>query len=230
MSATRERRLPISCEPCRIRKIRCTRDSTPCATCQRRGIPVSKCVYAKRHASTSSDSVLPVQSLPISPLSDADSPPNEDLATRVSRLEGVLRAQTTFHQQLSTPSSSHTDLNPWQRSTEVGSSSIKFNLSATSEELTRPRGTLHTSNSGHVKFIPSSSRWSTGLGSSGLDTNGASVDCSDGPFPVGQSDTNRLIMLLAELPPTRLCARLKDVYFQSFAPVSIGCAMVIRRA
>jgi hypothetical protein len=232
MTSTREKRLPISCEPCRIRKIRCTRDSTPCGTCLRRGIPASRCVYAKRHASTASISALPPQPLPISPLSDgnfAESPPHEDLGARVSKLEAMLRAQASPQQQMTTPTLKYSDPNSRQSETDPWSSNPNLNLSASLEDVPRPQGALQTSESGHVRFLPSHSRWSAGLGSSGLETDGASVDTSNGPFPLGESDEKKVSALLAELPPAGLCARLKDVYFESFAPVSSPIFIVNHR-
>jgi hypothetical protein len=96
MSTGRSRRLPISCEPCRVRKIRCPRDATPCGSCRRRGVSAAACQYAKRTPvmRPRSPPQSTVQELP-SPLTDTrslDMPSSEnaDLASRVRKLEQLL--------------------------------------------------------------------------------------------------------------------------------------------
>ena len=42
---SQSKRLPVSCEPCRKRKIRCTRNRPPCDTCLRRGLGPADCIY-----------------------------------------------------------------------------------------------------------------------------------------------------------------------------------------
>jgi Fungal Zn(2)-Cys(6) binuclear cluster domain. len=39
------KRLPIRCEPCRKRKIKCTRGRRPCQTCLRRGLRAADCIF-----------------------------------------------------------------------------------------------------------------------------------------------------------------------------------------
>ncbi|KAF2174190.1 hypothetical protein M409DRAFT_49053 [Zasmidium cellare ATCC 36951] len=106
MSAPRARRLPVSCEPCRVRKIRCTRDAAPCSTCQRRGV-ADECRYAARPRPPRHDSNA-YTIAPISPLSSgasnaASGHGSIELADRVRKLEQLLQAQS--HAPCQQPSS-----------------------------------------------------------------------------------------------------------------------------
>lgn len=41
----RRRKISLACEPCRVRKSRCDGGKPICATCQRRSLPLSRCIY-----------------------------------------------------------------------------------------------------------------------------------------------------------------------------------------
>jgi hypothetical protein len=203
MSQTRHRRLPISCEPCRSRKIRCPRDSVPCGTCRRRGVPPSHCSFAQ---------VPQAVAAPLSPISGgrssaATSTTDENLADRVARLEGLLVAQQrqlsqseqTYGQvQFMTPSSESRDYGQARRAPS------QF------------EGVLQTSASGHVRFIPC---WPAIEPEESHTSHHGQLERTS---PFGSTyDTGGMQLndLLSLLPPRTLCAKLKDVYFASFAPL-----------
>lgn len=195
MSArNRQRRLPISCEPCRLRKIRCSRPRgpPPCETCVRRGF-TSDCLYAGRDATLSP--ARPV--LPPSPLSEraaSDVSPRDDcLAARVAKLEALLQAQS-------------------------GSA----RASSASQQVVPPvtrKGVLSISNSGHVRFIPSPV---VDSGREPLhnpqQATANSIDLSSGPYPFGKREVY-MSQLLDGLPVRSHCKQLVDVFFESFASV-----------
>ncbi|KAH7396090.1 hypothetical protein BKA66DRAFT_258254 [Pyrenochaeta sp. MPI-SDFR-AT-0127] len=188
----RQKRLPISCEPCRIRKIRCSRPRgpPPCETCVRRGL-ASDCLYAGRGSTASSARPL----LPPSPLSERSistaSLPDGDLAARVAKLESLLQSQT---------------------SREPAPSSTRL-LSP----LPKCRGALSVSESGHVRFtsFPLSSSSSQPL-SNPRQATSCSIDLSSGPYPFGRKQVD-IKDLLVDLPARSHCTQLKEVYFESFA-------------
>ncbi|KAH7092401.1 hypothetical protein FB567DRAFT_237088 [Paraphoma chrysanthemicola] len=193
MSArNRQRRLPISCEPCRLRKIRCSRPRgpPPCETCIRRSL-ASECSYAGGHQTASPARPL----LPPSPLSEqgvTDSHSlNEDLAERVAKLESLLRAQNG---SANNPSNVHYTLAP----------PVK-------------KGSLAISTSGHVRFIPlqESDRNRDSLHSP-QQAAACSIDLSSGPFPFGKRDVE-ISQFLNLLPVRSHCRQLVDVYLESFA-------------
>lgn len=192
----RQKRLPISCEPCRVRKIRCNqpRGPPPCAACVRRGL-ASRCQYADRHQTMSPTPqyVPPSPASERSALDTAASLSNKDLAARVANLEALVQAQATGAQ-----TSPGRQIPP----------------------CAKVRGVLSTSDSGHVRFIPSTKfPGSNGSVSDPQQTTRRSIDLSDGPYPLGKKQTN-LTRLLIDLPSRRHCKQLKDVYFESFATVS----------
>lgn len=223
MANAHNRRLPISCEPCRVRKIRCPRDSTPCGTCLRRGIAASQCVYAKRLSMPPSSLFYSRPSGPISPVStekSSTSSNNADLAERVRKLEQMLQSQITSQpliESLATPKSN---------SAKTPDTDHRRGDAHAKPRPYQLRGSLRTSESGHVRFVPDGSQWSSVLGptlNTSLEFDNAVADTSNGPFPFGQSDRHSLQELLARLPPVRLCRELKDVYFDSFSPVCTSC-------
>lgn len=79
-------RQPVSCEPCRRRKIKCSRTQPPCTTCQRRGC-ASSCVYAGRHD-------VPVNH------SGSSSLANEELLARITNLENILTKKASLGAQI----------------------------------------------------------------------------------------------------------------------------------
>jgi hypothetical protein len=196
MSAQRrQKRFPISCEPCRVRKIRCSRPRgpPPCETCVRRSL-TSDCIYASRNEA----SPHPRPLLPPSPLSNRSastvSQSEESLAARVAKLESMLQAQ-----------SAPVRVRP---------------SSALPACVARSKGSLIVSESGHVRFTPfEHGQSSDGPLHTAQQTTAGSIDLSSGPFPFGRRQV-AIRDLLTDLPGRNHCTQLKDVYFASFAPVS----------
>lgn len=107
-------RLPISCEPCRVRKIRCPRDGPACGTCVRRRVPLEQCVYSTRRKPQISSQPQPQQfqprarsledrsSCPDTPVQQryegVAGEPNADLVARIEKLEKLLHAKNK-HQE-----------------------------------------------------------------------------------------------------------------------------------
>jgi len=143
MHNSRQKRMPINCELCRIRKIRCSRDGIPCGTCKRRGVPSANCVFAQRPSRD------PVQSnleptMPLSPISAIRSPrqaPDEDLVARITRIERMLANQQRQPQDLTVdfPASDNNGTSP---------------NSVSTDGVPGSQGALQTSASGHVRFVP----------------------------------------------------------------------------
>jgi hypothetical protein len=190
----RQKRLPISCEPCRIRKIRCSRPRgpPPCETCVRRSL-ASDCLYARHGASSPIARPVPT---PLPPSEDSTRhalSPDASLVARVAKLEALLQAQGTNVQSTSPTR----PVTPQMQS----------------------KGALSVSESGHVRYIPSSlfSSSSQPL-SNPQQATIRSIDLSCGPYPFGKKlpNTNDL---LVDLPPRSHCNQLKDVFFESFACV-----------
>lgn len=85
--------------------------------------------------------------------------------------------------------------------------------------LTKSKGALSFSNSGHVRFISSPVFPDNGQPLSHPQQAAAgSIDLSCGPYPFGtkQVGTNDL---LVDLPARSHCGLLKKVFFESFACV-----------
>ncbi|KAJ5503037.1 hypothetical protein N7463_005911, partial [Penicillium fimorum] len=86
-------------------------------------------------------------------------------------------------------------------------------------------GTLIPSASGHVRFLPVSSGRRifnrVSQGGAFLSQESAMIDTPSGPYPFGEHDAENRPNLLAKLPPTEYCNQLKDLYFQSIAPVGL---------
>ncbi|KAL3471424.1 hypothetical protein BJX99DRAFT_266743 [Aspergillus californicus] len=210
MSAQRPRqRLPVSCEPCRVRKIRCPRDTPPCGTCVRRHVAADQCVYSTRERAPISSQRQRNQSQGndvasldshVRPSShDPAAERSADLVNRIEKLEQLLHAK---NQQDTAPDPELVERGP---------------------EPPAGTGTLISSTSGHVRFLPMTSGWRivhrAAQEGSLLSPENTITDTPSGPYPFGEHDTENRPNLLAKLPPTNYCDQLKDVYFQSFAPL-----------
>lgn len=196
----RQKRLPISCEPCRIRKIRCSRPRgpPPCETCVRRAL-VSDCTYAGRGAATSSPArpcPPPTPPSEQSTTSKTSPPPGESLLARVARLEALLQAQAQDADEQTPPT-------------------VRPGLPSP----TNDKGLLAYSESGHVRFIasPLPPDHAQPLSNPQQATAG-SIDLSDGPYPLGMKQVATHDLLL-DLPARNHCQLLKSVFFDSFASV-----------
>ena len=206
------RRLPISCEPCRTRKIRCPRDAPPCGTCLRRGIPQAECRYTQR-ATTPASFTSPLNATTPSrpgPLPSPDASDDHDLAERVQRLEQLVQTR-----RASEPAAVTT--NPAPRPLLIPASS-PWSRSHPTQALreTDFTGVLRTADSGHVRFVPSSLDWEAKLklpehtfGQTDISTP------SSRSFDTGNHF--RFNEFLAALPPRSHCTELVRIYFTSFA-------------
>jgi Fungal Zn(2)-Cys(6) binuclear cluster domain len=208
------RRLPISCEPCRKRKIKCPRDRRPCQTCLRRGLHADECVYLGRPRLSSEQT------------SGTDASVQKELLERIRNLEDLLQRQIGAH-----PSPQRSD--PESPSVTVTSSTRTISdLDRAGEASTISRfeapgnaGSLQVSATGHVRYVPLASQWnsvlannSAGGSSEKLESSGADQEDMALPFNCNGPMSTR--DLLALLPPARYCDVLKDVYFRVFSPVS----------
>ena len=221
MSVLRNKRSPLSCQPCRQRKIKCARDGCPCTTCVRRGVPNSHCVYAtKGSANRTTDSAEQptVESQRLEILQSLTVEQSPQLAARVERLERLLSEQCQLPAQ-------EPPL-PLSRSPGVTATLSEFTTrggtSHGNQFTSAPNGLLRKYESGHVRFIPSTSTWNVLQDTSGRalpDGDCGSVDVITLQFPIGESDAPKPQDILSKLPPADLCLELKDTYFRSFSPV-----------
>jgi hypothetical protein len=216
MTPPTNRRLPMSCEPCRARKIRCPpSQSGPCGSCVKRGIPPSKCVYL-RHPYHQQEQNGHSRQAQTDPQGQAAS--NEQLLNRIQDLENLLhshmRAFSSPSQQPITP---ETDV--------YNAPSVSSQLSPTFQQQSLPPmvGTLHVSTSGYIRYEPRAAQWSTVFEDSpaaamsrNLESDYATSNC----FPCELTTSTSKCDLLNLLPPTTQCTELKTAFFDCFAPVS----------
>ncbi|KID72157.1 C6 zinc finger domain-containing protein, partial [Metarhizium brunneum ARSEF 3297] len=209
----RKKRTPVSCEACRERKIRCTRDGPPCATCIHRRVPLGHCIYSVGSGHS------PLQSAPAHaarPPESSHAVDDNSLASRVEALERIVRLQPTPGSAAGTASLS------------TGDADMAPVASGLKEPCPGPcnsdqTGTLITSSSGHVRFLPVASTWNIIQGASpdvSLPDQGNTVtDTPGAPYPFSRRNAESQSAILAMLPPPEFCHRLKDVYFQAVGPI-----------
>ncbi|KAL2872299.1 Zn(II)2Cys6 transcription factor [Aspergillus lucknowensis] len=202
------KRLPISCQACRTRKIRCSRDGRPCQTCVRRGLGAEDCIYLGQPR-FSSESTL-----------TADATVHNELLARIRNLEDLL------HQRVgSQPGDSHSPLpSPTltgsfsEPDSAIGLGSVDY----TRKSLLSGAGKLQTFASGYVRYLPLAPQWnSANTTSSPGDTlpdinSEVPDDDDDLCIPLAGNRASKE-ELLAILPPRRYCDALKDVYFRVFS-------------
>lgn len=205
------KRLPISCQACRTRKIRCSRDGRPCQTCVRRGLGAEDCIYLGQPR-LSSEQTLP-----------ADPNVQNELLARIRNLESMLQKQV--HSQAGTPVGGESPLGAPSVSGSLTESDFGTGLDTWGSPMLGNVGTLHTSPSGHVRYVPLASRWESVVAKSpaaeclrGSDPDIADDD--DLQIPLARNGSISGAELLAILPPGRYCDTLKEVYFRVFSPVS----------
>jgi hypothetical protein len=214
-------RQPVSCEPCRKRKIKCSRTKPPCETCRRRGC-MESCVYKKARGEPQ-PSHAPAH--------------NEELLNRISNLESLLRKHTGAHIPDSLNGFTSPMLSPpmeinqtVQTSPIPGSfhSESPSQLSYSSEHAQASRahrlGILTTSPTGNVRYEAQSSQWTSVLANTGLSLRTPTLDDPEDSgtnlgMPFMSSPPPSMDELLALLPPTQQCSYLKDTYFVVFSPV-----------
>ncbi|KAN0082228.1 hypothetical protein V8E54_003526 [Elaphomyces granulatus] len=206
------RRLPISCEPCRKRKIKCPRDRRPCQTCLRRGLHADECVYLGRPRLSSEQA------------SGTDASVQKELLERIRNLEDLLQRQIGAHRspQRSDPESPSVTVTSSARTISDLDRAVESTISRF--ETPGHVGSLQVSATGHVRYVPVASQWnsvlannSTSESSEKLETHGA--DQGDLALPFDCHGPTSTRDLLALLPPARYCDVLKDVYFRVFSPL-----------
>ncbi|XHG02871.1 hypothetical protein AWENTII_006195 [Aspergillus wentii] len=215
------KRLPISCQACRTRKIRCSRDGRPCQTCVRRGLGAEDCIYLGQPRLSSEQTAT------------ADTMVHNELLARIRNLEEQLHKQVGSNsnsnsQGISSSAGSNSDpLSPQTTPSATGSASESD--SAIGMEPRGPLlgnvGSLQTFTSGYVRYLPSASQWNSvvksSTGSDCLQNIDAEIpdDDDDLQIPLVRNGSVSRGELLAILPPGRYCDTLKDVYFRVFSPL-----------
>jgi hypothetical protein len=210
-------RQPISCEPCRYRKIKCSRTRPSCETCRRRGC-VDRCVYKGSRDSEP-------------PMSGSTSNGNEELLSRISNLEKLLQKHTgtditngdgVTSSMLSPPTEfgQNSNLSPESLASESISHPYSSNYSP-SQRI----GVLTSTINGNIRYEPKSSQWTSVLANTNLCRNTPSMEDLDEAsstfgFPFTPSAVSSIDTLLALLPLMQQCDYLKDRYFTVFSPVS----------
>ncbi|KAG4291706.1 hypothetical protein FPRO06_12959 [Fusarium proliferatum] len=225
------RRMPLSCEPCRRRKIKCPRNNSrgraPCDTCVRRGVPVNECIYL-RDQSSLRNVLLPRH---------AD---NSALVARIDRLEELLRQSVSSAGP--EPRTPHTGLEleeeqeagPGQEQaadflspeSTLQQSATTWSSTQSDSSLTQPHtamppvGVIIRYESGHERFESVSSQLSPMIQNNpvvvGVKTDMAENICGSMPFSMNNSSIADLLELL---PPASYCEQLKKLYFDTFAPL-----------
>ncbi|GLA50472.1 hypothetical protein AnigIFM63604_006532 [Aspergillus niger] len=204
------KRLPISCQACRSRKIRCSRDGRPCQTCVRRGLGAEDCIYLGQPRLSSEHALT------------AESAGQTHLLARIRDLEELLHRQAQSQSSGSvspqnSPSATASFLES-DRGAELKPSSLR-------SPLLNNVGTLQTFASGYVRYLPFATHASQlqlsppGTGSSLPSVDTEIPDESDDlQIPLTKCSVSR-DELVAILPPRRYCDALKNVYFQVFSPM-----------
>lgn len=210
------KRLPISCQACRTRKIRCTRDGRPCQTCVSRNLGADKCIYlGNPRLLTGQESADPVLQ-------------NQWLRARVRELEATVQEGRSSEAQKSATDHSRVDSLIFRAST--AGTVPEFDDSMTKDEgfMTSNLGpveSLHISASGYARYIPFASQWESLVMKSPAtealqDTSHELLDDDDLQVPFASNKSISRSDLLVALPPRTCCDALKDMYFRAFAPVS----------
>jgi hypothetical protein len=216
MPAQPNRRMPLSCEPCRERKIRCPRTANspggPCATCVRRGVPAGECVFLRDiYGRRASRPRTPAVDTTASDENRGAS--NSELLERIRKLESLVVGNANN----SAP----------RASVEAATVPSPLGSHSGGQAGTRPpgrtsRGSLIKTPSGHERYEPLSSKWSSVLVNSPMG-DGVSADALttgsgyEFPFTNGRF---QLEDVLSALPAMSHCDELRDVYMSVFAPVS----------
>ncbi|KAH7113970.1 hypothetical protein B0J13DRAFT_460615 [Dactylonectria estremocensis] len=216
MATVTNRRMPLSCEPCRERKIRCPRNTNrgrgPCETCVRRGIPPPKCVYLRDlHLSREYANVPQVE--------------NSALISRINKLEELLHHHVGTQSQTTNESDPRSHLPSPESSLQLDSQAARHDSFTIEGPSPTPAiltlGTLVQSDTGHEHYEPSSSRWSSILrvnpATSGLKGD-LDVRDAGNSFPFVMQSVG-MHELLSMLPPLSPCDELKNIFFGVYAPL-----------
>ncbi|EPE02259.1 c6 zinc finger domain-containing protein [Ophiostoma piceae UAMH 11346] len=236
MPAQSHRRMPLSCQPCRERKIRCSRDPTrtagsPCASCIRRGIPPHECVYLRDiYARRPPPAPACQESGAVNGGSDNVST-NSDLVERIRKLEAIIsRTEATSTNSIglnaggypaAPVSSSSKDPSTSCRRPSAAHEIGAIDIPCTDHDPQRPisyKGNIIPYTSGHERYEPVGAAWSSVLHNMATPMVDSPSDDSEIPFVAGPTEIEH-DHLLADLPAMSHCDELKNVYFDVFAPV-----------
>ncbi|KAJ5343682.1 uncharacterized protein N7506_003506 [Penicillium brevicompactum] len=203
------KRLPLSCENCRRRKIRCLGSGVPCDTCRKRGV-ASSCQFKRdiepnpQPRETNSDILL-------QRISDLESLliRNIELTSNSSNHDHALRSPISQHD---IPSSHD---GPSQNPTSSYSDDHVFDNSDMGPESDEV-GSIVTSSSGHVRYVPYSTSCDSdvfhSLQSRSQVESSSSVFLSTEGIPSTQ-------VLIDMLPPFRHCDELITTFLNVFSPL-----------
>jgi hypothetical protein len=210
MVAGMVKRIPLSCENCRQRKIRCLGSGVPCDTCRRRGVALT--CHFKRDT-----------------LPDPDREISQDvLLQQISNLEALLQqnidltaTSITLQQNLTQkPPLPQSDLSVPQSTSYRTPSSIPSASLGPPHDTPGPQhdsaGIIITSPTGHIRYIPHNTRYDADL----LDRFQNPLhteNTSEFPFSSEASGSNQAILDL--LPPSRQCDELLAVFLDVFSPL-----------
>jgi hypothetical protein len=155
---------------------------------------------------------------------------NEQLLTRIQNLERILET----HAQLPSPVSvAHGQPTPTSLATDVSHYSLDQN-DASSVKGTSPApfrfrdnppqaGILKETQSGHVRYEPRASQWSSVLNGSRVEASTETFNdvlpTGQGNFPFSTNPTANIEDFLTLLPPSSQCDELKATFFNVFSPV-----------
>lgn len=207
------KRNPKNCEPCRARKLRCSRDGRPCKPCEIRGLGATDCIY------------LGQPRLPPKQPSSANSALHKALLARITDLEAQLQKQTSIQARYNSESASSPP------TALMASKSLDefMNESNGNGPMSEYAGALHTSPLGYVRYTSSASwqsvivnsPWTGLLQSFTSDVN----DEDDLQIPLTWNAHASHAELLGMLPPVGYCNALKELFFRAISPVSISSAL-----
>ncbi|KAJ5685549.1 hypothetical protein N7536_008168, partial [Penicillium majusculum] len=205
------KRLPLSCENCRRRKIRCLGSGVPCDTCRKRGV-ASTCQFKR--------------DVEHNPQPERHETKQEILLKRISDLESLLirnielTSTSSAHDHAVRSPVSHDDLPlPQDESSETPVSKYTYDNYSNRNSIETQRGEVGriiTSLSGHVRYVPYSTSRDPDVFHS-LQSR-SQLESPSGAFlftdtlPSTQS-------LLDTLPPFRHCDELLAVFFDVFSPL-----------
>ncbi|KAJ5815216.1 hypothetical protein N7474_006993 [Penicillium riverlandense] len=206
------KRLPISCQACRTRKIRCSRDGRPCQTCVRRGLGAEDCIYLGQPRLSGEQA------------SSGDMRHHELLA-RIRNLEGLLQKQVSS--QAGSPAGAVSPLGALSATGSFSDSDMGpgFETWDSSTPMLGSVGSLHTSPSGYVQYVPLQSQWESVVAKGPAaeclrnPDSDAAEDDDDLQIPLARNGSVSRAELLSILPPGQYCDNLRDVYLRVFSPV-----------
>lgn len=202
------RRIPLSCENCRQRKIRCLGSGVPCDTCRRRGVALT--CHFKRDPEPSRENS------------------QDALLQRISTLEALLEQNIELTSNSISLQQNHSQLSPLSQSvlsvpqdisnhtpTSISNASVGLPHGILRPQLDSS-GSIVTSPAGHVRYIPFNTKRDADL----LDRlqNPLHTENTSG-FLFGSDISGSSQVILDMLPPSRQCDELLTVFLDVFSPL-----------